>query len=67
MKKLSLTFIGDVHVASYGVFLDGESLESAIGSALIDGDNDEVRCVARVNLTFEPVKDAGLSVEVNEV
>ena len=63
MKKLSLTFLGDVHIASYGVFLDNVGLETVVQNALMD-ENDETRCMARVALTIEPVTDAGLSVEV---
>ena len=67
MKKLSLTFLGDVRVANYGVYLNGEPLENAIRDALLEDDEEDRQCLAHVNMTIEPVKDTGLSVEVEEV
>ena len=67
MKKLSLTFLGDVRVTNYGVYLNGEPLENAIRDALLEDDEEDRQCLAHVNMTIEPVKDTGLSVEVKEV
>lgn len=63
MKKLSMTFVGKLELANYGVFLDGKNIVDAIAENMLDNGKNESSC-ARLNLTIEPIEDAGLKVEV---
>lgn len=67
MKKLNLTFVGTVHVTPYGVFLDGTGIENAVKDALLCEEAErDLDFMARVSLEINPMKDAGLTVEVDE-
>ena len=67
VKKLNLTFVGMVNVTSYGVFLNGTGIESAVKDALLCEDAErDLDFMARVSLEINPMKDTGLSVEVDE-
>lgn len=70
MKKFSLTFLGDIEIRKYGIYLGNVGLEEAIQKALLsESDTDKEngkRYLARVNLTIDPVEDAGLNVVVEE-
>lgn len=61
-KKLNLTFVGEVDVTNYGVFIGNEGFETVIFNSMRDGECNE-RFLGRVALTIEPLEDGGLHVE----
>lgn len=36
MKKLGMTFVGNLELANYGVFLDGKNIVDAIAENMLD-------------------------------
>lgn len=64
MKKMTLNFVGDVSIASYDTYLDGKSLTSVIAKSVLDEGAKELRGLAKLTVTVEPLEGAGLSVEV---
>lgn len=65
MKKLSMTFVGKLDITKYSVYLDDKNLIDAITEKLVEDTKIE-SAFARLNLTIEPIEDAGLKVEVEE-
>lgn len=66
VKKMNLTFVGDVEVASYDTYLDGKSLTTILAKSILGDVKDNMKGLARVTMTIEPMEDAGLNVEVEE-
>ena len=62
-KKLNLTYVGNIDVHEYGLFLGDDSISNITSRAMLDG---EIRggFLGRVTVVIEPLEEAGLNVEV---
>lgn len=62
-KKLNLTYVGNINVKKYGLYIGDDDIQDVICKAMCE-DGDGGKFIGSVTLTIEPTEDAGLHVEV---